>query len=134
MPRFLSIFNLSIISILILGNIGISAPVVAATSTLLTNIDKVAVGDKDGGPYKTGVTDPALIIGKIIKIVVGLIGVILLVLIVYAGYLWMTAGGNEEQLKQAKGILVNSIIGVIIVLMAYIITYFVVNELAVAVQ
>ncbi len=78
---------------------------------------------------KLPVKQPEVVIGKIINIALGLLGVIFLCLIVYAGYLWMTASGNDDQLKKAKGILTNSIIGLIIVLMAYIISAFVIKHI-----
>ncbi|MEA3272765.1 MAG: hypothetical protein U9P90_03805 [Patescibacteria group bacterium] len=68
-------------------------------------------------------------IGLIINIILSLVGVILVVLIVYAGFLWMTAGGNEDNIKKAKAILTNSIIGLIITLLAYGIARFVLEGL-----
>ena len=62
-------------------------------------------------------------IGIAISVVVSFIGIILLCLIIYGGYLWMTAMGNESQIDKAKEIIKNAIIGVIIVFCAYMITY-----------
>ncbi|MFH1173456.1 MAG: pilin [bacterium] len=72
---------------------------------------------------------PETIIGKIIKIVLDVLGVIFLCLMVYGGYLWMTASGNEEKISKAKSIITNSTIGLIIVLAAYAVTYFVIEQL-----
>ncbi len=72
---------------------------------------------------------PVVIIGNVIQIVLSLLGIVFLVLVVFAGYLWMTAGGNDEQVKKAQGLLVNGIIGVIIVLGAYVISSFVIGKL-----
>lgn len=71
-------------------------------------------------------------IGSVINTVLALLGVILVVLIIYGGFLWMTAGGNEEQIKKAKKFLSNAIIGLVIVLAAYSITFFVVDKLITA--
>lgn len=68
-------------------------------------------------------------IGVIINIILSLVGVILVVLIVYAGFLWMTAGGEEKKVESAKTILKNSIIGLIITLLAYGIARFVLEGL-----
>ncbi|MFA6410022.1 MAG: pilin [Candidatus Buchananbacteria bacterium] len=70
----------------------------------------------------------SLLIGQIIKTVLSILGVIFMVYTVYAGYLWMTAAGNDEQIKKAKSIIKGSIIGLIIVLAAYTITSFVINN------
>jgi nitrogen fixation-related uncharacterized protein len=69
------------------------------------------------------------IIVLVINSILGLLGVIFLVLIIYAGFLWMTAGGNDDQVGKAKGLLINAIIGVIIIVAAYAISYFVLNAL-----
>jgi len=50
-------------------------------------------------------------------------------LIIYAGFLWMTAGGNPEQVDKAKQWLTNAIIGLAIILAAYAISGFVIDNL-----
>lgn len=82
-----------------------------------------------GAPSGLGNSDPRIIAAKIITAVLGLLGTIFLGLTVYAGYLWMTAGGEEEPITQAKSIIRNSIIGLMVVLLAYGITVFVFNGL-----
>jgi hypothetical protein len=72
---------------------------------------------------------PSIIIGTIINDVLIFLGVIFLILTIYGGFLWMTAGGNEETLKKAKKWLVNAVIGLIIVLAAYSITSFVISKI-----
>ena len=67
------------------------------------------------------------IVANIINIVYGLIGVIFFVLIIYGGILWMTAGGKDEQVKKAQNIIQRSAIGLLIVVLAYAITYFILN-------
>lgn len=66
--------------------------------------------------------DPRLIISRIIKLILTFVATILFALNVYAGYNWMTAGGNEEKVAKAKDIIRNSTIGLIVVLSAYGIT------------
>lgn len=58
----------------------------------------------------------------IVRPILGVVGLIFFVLMIYAGVLWMTAGGNGDTVKKAKGILVNSVIGAAIVVSAYAIT------------
>ena len=60
------------------------------------------------------------IITKIIGYVLAMIGVILLVQIVFSGYSWMMSGGNEEKIKKAKDKIVSSIIGLAIIMVAYV--------------
>lgn len=56
--------------------------------------------------------------GRVVFTALTYIGVITLILIIYAGGMWATARGNEEQIKRAKKILIGSVIGLIIIFMA----------------
>ena len=85
-------------------------------------------GGSDGAGYNTEQEVPVLI-GSIIKIVIGFLGVIFLLLTVYAGMTWMTAAGDSKKVDKAKGILTTAVIGLVIVLAAYTITEFVFGSL-----
>lgn len=97
----------------------------------LDKLEKVGVGE---GPYQT--TQPtdnehelARIIGIVIEAVLSLLGVVFLILIIFAGYNWMTAAGEEEKVKKATDTLTHAIIGLIIVISAYAIYAFIFNKL-----
>jgi len=86
--------------------------------------------------YKAGVTTGGYqvtplesVISTVITAFLGLLGVIFLVLIVYGGYIWLIARGDEAKVEKAKNTIINSIIGLIIVLAAYAISYFVIDKL-----
>lgn len=64
-------------------------------------------------------------IGSYIQVVTAFVGVLFLVLMIYGGYTWMTARGNEEDVTKAKKIITTAIIGLVVVLAAYAITAFV---------
>lgn len=86
------------------------------------------VGNKAG--YKTsGQAELPDIISNVISIVLSLLGVIFVGLLIYSGITWMTAGGQEEKVTQAKGTLKQAIIGLIVVLGAYALSYFIINAL-----
>jgi hypothetical protein len=68
-------------------------------------------------------------VGKIIRIILGLLGIIFLGLTVYAGALWMTAAGEEEKVTKATGILKTAVIGLIIILGSYSLSYFVLDKI-----
>ncbi|MBD3281832.1 hypothetical protein GF391_03740, partial [Candidatus Uhrbacteria bacterium] len=74
-------------------------------------------------------TDPRIIAARLINIVLGFLGVVLLVIILYAGFLWMTAGGDAAKVDKAKAWLRNGIIGVIIILLSWAIASFIINSL-----
>lgn len=98
----------------------------AAINDLEGNLDRVA-GSQGAGLEDQDLTDT---IGLLIGVLLGFLGVVFLILIIYAGLLWMTAAGNPDSVKKAKDILLNSIIGLIILLSAYAISSFVIDELS----
>lgn len=71
-------------------------------------------------------------IGMIIRVALGFLGVIAVVIILLGGFKWMTAGGNDDKLKKAKGLLFSGIIGLVIILSAYAIASFVLSSLVTA--
>lgn len=84
---------------------------------------------KAGYDKNTNEQSVAELIGTVIKAVLSFVGVIFLVLMVYAGYLWMTARGEEGQIEKAQDIIKSSVIGLVIMVGAYSITSFVVPRI-----
>ena len=74
-----------------------------------------------GGPQ------PEDVVGIIISSVLGFLGVIFGILIVYGGFLWMTAGGNDQEIDKAKKIIKNASIGLFVVLLSYSLSWLVLN-------
>lgn len=72
-----------------------------------------------------GITDPAKLVGRFIKILLAFIGSISLVLYIVAGFLWMTASGNTEKVTKAKSIMVWTTLGVVVMLASYMLVSFV---------
>lgn len=68
---------------------------------------------------------PQDLIGTGLNAALTLVGLIFLILMVYAGYLWLTARGEEEPITKAKKIITSSLIGFVLVASAYSITVFV---------
>lgn len=70
------------------------------------------------------------IMGFIITTVLSLVGVVFLVMAIYGGYTWMMARGNEEMVEKAKNTLTNAIIGIVVVMAAYAISYFILKQIS----
>ena len=88
---------------------------------------KTVAGPGGAGFNTTATFDT--IIGQVITMVLGLLGVIFLILAIYGGYNWMLARGNEEMVETAKKTITNAVIGLIVVLAAYAISWFVINAI-----
>lgn len=83
------------------------------------------VGETGAGYGAATVATLPVTIGKIIGAFLTLMGAIFLILIIYGGFKWMTAGGDSENIKKAQQIIRNAVIGLAIVLLANVITHFV---------
>ncbi|OIO08426.1 hypothetical protein CO115_01145 [Candidatus Falkowbacteria bacterium CG_4_9_14_3_um_filter_36_9] len=68
-------------------------------------------------------------IAKVVQMVLGLLGVVFFGLTIYGGYLWMLARGNEEDLKKAQEVLRGAVIGLIIVISAYAVSYYIISKI-----
>ncbi|HLC89904.1 MAG TPA: hypothetical protein VJG65_03005 [Patescibacteria group bacterium] len=129
MKKLFSIIGLAI-ALNLASVFAISLPVFASSSELpdLVNSQLEPIADIYGQEQ----ADPDLLastIAEIIRVVLGFLGVIFLILILYAGFVWMTAAGNDEKITAAKKTMVAAIIGAAIVLLAFAITSFVINNL-----
>lgn len=78
--------------------------------------------------FATG-QNPGSLIAIIITGFLSLLGIIFIVLIIIAGYNWMTSAGDEQKITKAKETIQRAIIGLIIIVAAYSISYFVFNAL-----
>ncbi|MCK4553628.1 hypothetical protein KAU19_01535, partial [Candidatus Parcubacteria bacterium] len=66
----------------------------------------------------------AIVIGRAIEVILLFLGVVFLILMIYSGYIWMIAKGNEQEIEKAKNTIKNASIGLIVVLAAYAISRF----------
>jgi hypothetical protein len=89
------------------------------------------VGLNDSNITNTGLSasDPKTVLTRIITIFLGFLGLIAVVLVLYAGFLWMTSSGDEEKIEKAKKTLRRALIGLAIILASWGITVFVINKL-----
>lgn len=90
-----------------------------------TGTDKDTFGCNDLAAG-TGLTakDPKALILALINVAMGFLGLVAVVIILYGGFKWMTAAGNEEKVEEAKKLIGAGIIGLVIILTAYsLVTY-----------
>ncbi|MDO8668895.1 MAG: Ig-like domain-containing protein [Candidatus Buchananbacteria bacterium] len=91
-------------------------------------------------PNRFGLADAAAIglpqndlrvaIVRIIQLILGFLGIFAVIMVLYGGFVWMTSGGDPAKIEKAKKILINTVIGIIIILSSYIITAFIIGILA----
>lgn len=111
-------------ALLILGGIFSYIQFVSAQTTP-PDLGLAPVGENLGLPT----TDIRVVVARIIRTALGLLGIVAVVLVLYGGFVWMTAGGDEQKISESKSILLNAVIGLAIILSAYAITSFVISKL-----
>lgn len=107
---------------------------VSAGSEAFNNLEAVGAGESLGGsaaPYQPigQNNDLASIVGIVIQAFLGILGVLFLVYMLYAGYNWLIAQGDEEKVTKAKDTIRRAIIGLIITIGAYAISFWVFDRL-----
>jgi len=113
------------LSVLFIGNICLAAFLQTDVNKKI-DIQASQVGDIGGYEKSSNVYGLAQ---TVINAFLSLIGVILLAYLLYAGYKWMTAHGEEKKVDQAKETIQRAITGIIIIVAAYAISVFVMSRL-----
>ncbi|MEK7131694.1 MAG: hypothetical protein AAB797_03105 [Patescibacteria group bacterium] len=90
------------------------------------------LGIQYGAATGLGNKDIRVTIASIIRIAMGLLGIVAVVIVLIGGFKWMTAGGNEEGISEAKSWIFAGIIGLAIILSAYALATYVINSLVTA--
>lgn len=92
-----------------------------------TNVAGLTTGFAARAGFAT--TDIRVTIASIIRIVLGFLGIVAVAIIIYGGFIYMTAAGNEEKIAKAKRIIRDAVIGLLIVLASFAITQFIIGRL-----
>jgi len=92
-------------------------------ATIRANIENdIALGNKD----------PREIAANVINVILGFLGIIAVIIILAGGFKWMTAGGNQDKVDEAKKLMAAGVIGLVIVLAAFGIARFIISSLVTA--
>ena len=95
--------------------------------------DATAIAETGGLSYGTeleiGTRDIRASAVNLVNVILGILGIVALIIILYGGFIWMTAQGNDENTSKARGIIISGVIGMIIIIAAYAIARFVIEQL-----
>ena len=82
-----------------------------------------------GNAIELGNDDPRRVTVQIINIVLGFLGLIAVIVVLFGGFKWMTSCGNQENVGKAKKLLISGLIGLVIILLSWGITSYVVRQM-----
>lgn len=73
---------------------------------------------------------PQVVVARIINVTLGFLGIIAVVIIVAGGFKWMTSGGSEDKIGEAKKLMAAGVIGLVIILASWGISRFVISSIS----
>ena len=105
-------------------------PVIAlAQSPIQSGINSSGIRSLFGfGPLNSATTLDRLI-AEVIRLVLSFVGLIAILFIIIGGYRYITSNGNDEVAEAGKKTLINAVIGLVIIALAYVIVTVVINTL-----
>ena len=106
-----------------------SAILAASTLPLLPQmaLAQVTIRSELGSTFGLGTADLEQTVISIVQWALGLLALVAVVIIIWGGFTWITAGGNEEKIEKAKKLITAAVVGLIVVLLAWAIVIFVVG-------
>lgn len=107
------------------------APLTALAAPTIYDVDTIATGVDSAGSTAglADASDLPSLVGRGIGVLLGLLGILFVVLVVYAGFLYLTAQGEDTNVKKAKKLLSQAVIGLILIVSAYAISNVVIDSL-----
>lgn len=117
----LSLTLLGILALVAVGGFAVSAYQAYAQVTIDVGI---------GSTFGLGSADLKATVINIVNYVLGALGLIAVIVILYGGFLWLVSRGNAQQVEKAKRVLRSAVIGLVIVLLAWAIVQFVVGAIS----
>jgi hypothetical protein len=124
MKSYKRLFILALaIGILSVGSYALTAHAQDIMTGLKTTAGAAGLPGKPSGGFEVA-------IGKIIGSVMGLVGTLLFVYMLYGGARWMLAGGESKAVQEAQAIIRNAIIGLVIIVFAYTLANYVITTLS----
>lgn len=98
----------------------------ADPDTLLFGGLQNQVGNAIGLP---GGQDPRVMAANIIRVALGFLGLVAVGIVIYAGWLWMTAAGDAQKIDKAKKVLLGALIGLLLIVASFGIVTFILGKI-----
>lgn len=144
MNKYLSMTATGLVTLFVAGMLlatalAITAPAEAANEAAPLTANELFGGNAayNGANFAAeaglGSTDLPTTIASIIRVILSFLGIVAVVIILLGGFKYMTAGGQDQKVQDAKKLIIAGIIGLAIILSAYAIASFVIGSLTSAI-
>ncbi|MCX6785266.1 MAG: hypothetical protein NTZ18_00235 [Candidatus Komeilibacteria bacterium] len=90
----------------------------------------VSLGLEAAASTGLGTRDLKDTIVQVLNVILGFLGIIAVIIILLGGFKWMTAGGGDDKIAEAKKLISAGIVGLVVILAAYAIAIYVVNTIS----
>lgn len=121
LPRFLKILFLSLFLLQLLGLAVLLVLPQLSQAADIKFTPQVSIGTEFTGEQTIGETTIGEYIQAIYKYAIGAVGILATVVLMFGGILWLTAGGNQERVTNAKSWITASLTGLVLTLCSYLI-------------
>lgn len=74
---------------------------------------------KDGKQVLPAPVEPRVLILRVVQVVLGFVSLLAVIIIIYAGVLWLTSAGVPDKIKKARGLLIWAFIGLVVLMSAW---------------
>ena len=86
-------------------------------------------GGQSASDIGLGTANLRTVVVQLVRSVIGFLGIIAVIVIIWGGFKWMTAGGDSGKVDAAKKLIIQGIVGLVIILLAFAIAEFVISTL-----
>ncbi|PIR93770.1 hypothetical protein COT97_04885 [Candidatus Falkowbacteria bacterium CG10_big_fil_rev_8_21_14_0_10_39_11] len=118
-------FKIIFVALILLLSFGAFSQPVLAFNANSTGLSSSA----NSAGFNTQNTNLSVVVGKVIQALLGLFGLVLMIIIIYGGILYMLAGGDSGKVTKAKDMIIQGILGMVIIGLAYAISTYIIDLL-----
>lgn len=97
---------------------------------IINTMAAMTVNNLNNDKFKDSGDGIQVTIGNIISTIIGILGIVCVIIIIMGGIQYMTSSGDAGKVKKAKDTILYGVIGLVICVLAFAITQFVVNAIS----
>lgn len=81
-------------------------------------------------PNPIGISNPQVIVGNLIRAILGITGSLALLVFIYGGFSWVTSAGSADKIQKGKDMMFWAAVGLAVIFFSYALVLFVISAVA----